>query len=570
MKTVVVFGAGVAGLSAAHEFARLGYKVSVYEVNQDSGGFFRSTRDMKNNMPTEYSWHGMGPWYHNVFDIMQQIPFDETGSVYEKGLSRPINFGIAPDKIGSKFDDSFIFNKPKSFRMLFLDKIMLGWLLIKTWLANRRTFEYYSSLNASEQWKPILSEKGFNTWRATFGPWIGSDWTNVSLHHVGQFFRKNFMSGPQHWHKADSQGPAWVHGSGNGWLLLRGPSNECWFDKWVKYLKKEGVEFFWEQSLYKFDFDGKYIIATYLESGVQVKADIYVLAINPFSAVDILKRTPQLEQENQLRLFEPLTQDGPHTQVSFRIAFSESIAWPVERSAIIIADSEFNLTLFAQEQVWPPEVDLGIGIKSLWTGTACAATIAGRIYGLPINKCTKEQFIEEILAQLFNSQGLDFLIKEANNGYGLEHFPIVKIEVWHEWLFSSTGIKPKQPKWVNTTNTQPYLPTQATSVPNLVIAGAHTKTTADLWSIEAAVESGRLAAQVIEPSIKVISQYKPLFLRIISAIDDIFFAIGAPHILDFLLIGFLITLVIVITLLIKSTFLVLIFYLQYFLHHQYL
>lgn len=47
-------------------------------------------------------------------------------------------------------------------------------------------------------------------------------------------------------------------------------------------------------------------------------------------------------------------------------------------------------------------------------------------------------------------------------------------------------------------HTQPYLPNQKTPVPNLLLAGAHTKTDADIWSIEAAVESGRRAAKVID------------------------------------------------------------------------
>lgn len=543
-KRVAIFGAGVSGLTVAHEFIRLGYKVSLFEANKEPGGFFRSARNSTDHMPSEYSWHGIGPWYHNVFDIMKQIPFDKTGSVYDKGLSRPIIFGVTPDTIGSHIDDSYIFQKPKSFRMTFWDKIMLGWLLLKTWSANRRSSEHYARLNAYEQWKPILSEKGAKTWRAIFGPWVGSDWTTVSLHQVGQFFRKCIMSGPPHTHKADAQGPEWTHGSGDGWLLLRGPSNECWFDKWVSDLSDKGVEFFWGESLYALDFDGKNITAAHLESGTEVKADIYVLAVNPFAAADILRRTPKLAEKEQLRLFEPLIQDGPHTQVSFRIGFSEKILWPVERTAIIAADSEFNITLFAQEQVWPSDVSLGTGIKSLWTGTACVAREPGRVYGLPLTQCTKEQFIEEVLVQLHDCHGLDFLIKEANNGKGLKNFPIVKFEVWHEWLFSPKGIKPKQPKWVNTINTQPYLPSQATPVPNLVLAGAHTKTTTDLWSIEAAVESGRLAVKVIEPGTKVISQYKPLFFRIISSIDDICFAVGAPHILDILVLGFVVVLII--------------------------
>jgi hypothetical protein len=161
---------------------------------------------------------------------------------------------------------------------------------------------------------------------------------------------------------------------------------------------------------------------------------------------------------------------------------------------------------------------------------------------MPVVECTKEQFIEEVKAQLFSCEGLDSLIKEANNGRSLSTFSILRVEVWHEWLFSTTGIRTYQPKWVTTSNTQPYQPTQATSIPNLVLAGAHTKTAADVWSIEGAVESGRRAAQAIEPSVKVIPQYNPRWLRVISAIDDLFFSIGAPHVLNFILAGFLIIL----------------------------
>jgi hypothetical protein len=139
------------------------------------------------------------------------------------------------------------------------------------------------------------------------------------------------------------------------------------------------------------------------------------------------------------------------------------------------------------------------------------------------------------------------LIKEANNGRSWKSVPIVRVEVWHEWRFSSDGIRPRQPKWVNTTNTQPNQPTQATPVPNLVLAGAHTKTAADVWSIEGAVESGRRAARVIEPSVEVIPQHKPVWLRVISALDNVCFAMGAPHVLDLFLIGCVIALAGVIT-----------------------
>ena len=56
MKSVIIFGAGIAGLSTAHELIQLGYAVSVYEATDQPGGFFRSSRLPQDNMPSEYSW----------------------------------------------------------------------------------------------------------------------------------------------------------------------------------------------------------------------------------------------------------------------------------------------------------------------------------------------------------------------------------------------------------------------------------------------------------------------------------------------------------------------------------
>ena len=535
-KQVAIFGAGIAGLSAAHELVRRGYRVSVYESAAEAGGFFRSSRSPQaGNLPTEYSWHGMGPWYHNLFDLLKQIPFDESGSIYDKALSRPIDFGIFPDSGEARFFDRGLRSIPAMFRLSNLEWLKWSWLMVKTWAANSRSQEGYSRLNAAEQWKPLLSEQGYRTWRSCFGPWVGSDWTKVSLHHAGQFFRKQLISRPSHAHPADDDGPAWIHGQRDGWLLFRGPSSEFWFDRWVRDLKEHGVSFFWNEPLERFQFNGRTITGAQLSSGRAVEVDIYILATTPFAAADILARTPDLAGQEELRFFKPLVQDGPHIQVSFRIGFAEPIRFPRARTAVVVADSEFNLTLFAEEQVWRAGADIGRGIQSLWTGTSCVGTVPGRLFNLPVIRCTKEQFLAEVKAQIMSCQSLNSLVKEANDGRDLADFEIAVIEVWHEWTFSAEGIRGPQPKWVTTTNTQPYLPRQKTPVPNLLLAGAHTRTEVDVWSIEGAVESGRRAAQAIDPAIEVIGQYKPWWLRLISSLDDVCYRTGAPHVLDILL-----------------------------------
>lgn len=540
-KKVAIFGAGISGLTTAHELSRLGYTVSIYEALDKAGGFFRSDRINKTNMPTEYSWHGFGPWYHNTFDVMKEIPFNQKGSIYDKALSRPIDFGIFPDAARAHFYHGFL-SIPQMFGISWWEFIKACWPMLKTWTSNKRTEEIYSKINAADAWKPCLSKKGYLTWRSSFGPWIGSDWTRVSLHTAGQFFRKQLFTKPSHNHPPDEGGGAWSHGQRDGWLLLKGPSNEFWFDPWVEYLQSLGVNFYWSSPLHCLIFDNKKITSAELKSGETIQADIYVLAINPFAAKDVIARSNEhLQKEKELAKFFPLVKDGPHIQVSFRVAFDEKIEFPRKRTAMVLSDTEFNLTLFAQEQAWMAKVSLGEEVKSLWTGTSCAATVPGRIYQRTVVECSKEEFIEEVMAQIIGCKALDEEVKEANGGKSFKQFKVKEIEVWHEWFFSRKGIKTLQLKWVDSTNTQPFLPSQQTSVSNLFLAGAHTKTQAEVWSIEGAVESGRMAARSIDKRVKVLHQYKGPLIRFFRFFDDVLYRFKAPHVLKLLLILSIIT-----------------------------
>jgi len=532
-QSVAVFGGGIAGLSAAHELASLGYHVRVYEASPEAGGFFRSARLPENgNTPSEYSWHGMGPWYHNTFDLLKKIPFDETGSLYDRAISRPIDFGIFPDSREARFYEKSIRQIPRMFEMSYWDWVKWFWVMFKTWTSNDRTVEHYSRLNAALAWGAVLRPRAHRVWRSCFGPWIGSDWTRVSLHTAGQFFRKQLISKPTHYHSADSEGAAWSQGAGDGWLLFKGPSSEFWFDPWVRYLREQGVEFYWNSPLHKLQSDGESVHSAITGEGENVQADYYIVATDPFAAREIIDRSPGLASEPELLRFENLIQDGPHVQVSFRLAFAEPIHFPRERTAIVVADSEFNLTLFAEEQVWDRNVDLGANTESLWTGTSCVSSEPGRLTGLPVERCTREQFIAEVLDQILNCESLDTMVREANSGRSLSSFPLLRVEVWHEWEFGPEGIKSPRPKWVTTTNTQAWLPNQTTGIANLFLAGAHTKTAADVWSIEGAVESGRLAAKGIDPQVSVLPQYNPLLLRALARLDDGLYSLRLPHLLD--------------------------------------
>ena len=98
-KTVAIFGTGIAGLSAAHELAEQGiYNIILYDTNLEIGGMARSRRTCTDKgMPTEVSWRGYGPFYHNIFNLMKRIPVIVKGiesNVYDTALSKPIKFAL--------------------------------------------------------------------------------------------------------------------------------------------------------------------------------------------------------------------------------------------------------------------------------------------------------------------------------------------------------------------------------------------------------------------------------------------------------------------------------------------
>ncbi len=97
-ESVIIFGSGIAGLSAAHYLIERGYDVTVIESLDVPGGLARSERVPKDEgMPSEYSWRGFGPWYHNTFEVMKNIPVDKNNSVYDVELSHPVNFLLSSD-----------------------------------------------------------------------------------------------------------------------------------------------------------------------------------------------------------------------------------------------------------------------------------------------------------------------------------------------------------------------------------------------------------------------------------------------------------------------------------------
>ena len=168
----------------------------------------------------------------------------------------------------------------------------------------------------------------------------------------------------------------------------------------------------------------------------------------------------------------------------------------------------------------------------------------GELYGKPFPLLTKKEFVAEIRHQLLKSQLLNDLIEKINQR-PLSSYNFA-IEVWPDWQFppSVSEVSDPYPKWVNNVENQQCLPEMRTSIPNLFLAGAYTQTATDLYSMEAAVESGKHVADLLSGETTVISPFLPGWLAVIQEGDKYLYVKGFPHILQVVVILVVVILVV--------------------------
>ena len=583
-QSVGIFGAGIAGLSAAHELCLAGYSVHLFESSDSIGGMAKSHR-YPNGLPSEYSWRGYGQFYKNVFDIMKQIPgpnqapvtprFDNCkgvmggvlanpneSSVYSTELSRPIQFILTKDDTVDSLEAS---NWTKNFSVF--DWSVLFLQMVREICSDHRTSSY-AAINATEFLKQKIDNRNLTFISSIYGPWLGIDPHRTSLHHLFNFFRLiqyPDLSQP-YVHPADSDGPIWLHGSGSQWLTLKRPTSEAWFDPWASYLTKNfNLKIHLKHRLDHFNLGvspnfniknneiDSVTLFNHNNQPIKLKFDYYIMATTPFAAADIIKKSPhQIQTDPQLKLFKHLISDGPHIQVSFRIGFFDKIIIPKKYMAFILPDSEFNLTFYFQDYVWHPQIYLGPFNQSLISGTACISYQPGKLFGKTIMNLTEEEFKQEILFQINKSQNFNQIIANYNNGKTINQFKINVFEIWKGWTFKQPGeprdlsqresqtsqaqLQTNELKWVNSTNTHQFMPEIRTSFNNLFLAGAHIKSSVDLYSMETACATGRDAAlNIIGNGQRAQTVEKPLWMTVASKIDNFLYSIGAPHLIDIII-----------------------------------
>ena len=141
--------------------------------------------------------------------------------------------------------------------------------------------------------------------------------------------------------------------------------------------------------------------------------------------------------------------------------------------------------------------------------------------------------------------------RKKNENYNLTKKDFIYVEIYDDWYYDKKAelLKTKNKKWVNNFINEEARPSQQTNLQNMYVAGGHTKTSVNIWSMESAIESGKIVANLIFEKNKKPKTYlhnhdeENIFIISLQKIDDLLFSFKLPSLIDVILIIILIIII---------------------------
>ncbi|WP_237570148.1 hydroxysqualene dehydroxylase [Mycolicibacterium lacusdiani] len=504
MASVAVLGGGIGGLSAAHELAKRGFDVTVYEARKELGGKARSMpvpntgMDGRADLPGEHGFRFFPGFYRHLDATMEEIPYasgcvkDNLTQATEMLLAQShgsSNEILAPLKFPSSPGD--VVKMIRFFRMIAFD---LAIPLAEYAAFVERVLAFLTSCDERR-----LAEFERQSW-----------WDFLDADHRSAQFQKFLAKGMTRSLVAARaeemsartgaailtqlvQDQAQVDGKVD--RVLDGPTSEVWIDPWVRYLATPPAEQPWRAAVTfrcghpvtAIQCDGRDITGVTVE-GIPgtVTADYYVAAVPVEKLVRLLT--------TQLRAAEPRL--GYLHRLTTRWMTGAMYYFDVPLTAFppghaIYIDSEWALTSIAQGQFWRdfPLADRGDGrVRDVLSVDISDWDTCSKRLGKPARQCTEEEILDEVWEQL-----LDHLDHgELEEKHLLSRFLDPAID------FRDPGkLANDEPLLINTKRSWRYRPDATTRIPNFFLASDFVRGNTDLATMEGANEAARNAVNGI-------------------------------------------------------------------------
>jgi uncharacterized protein with NAD-binding domain and iron-sulfur cluster len=510
---VVVLGAGVAGLTAAHELVERGFEVTVYERRPMAGGKARSfpatitkvgspdtAKGELSSLPAEHGFHFFPGFYRNVFDTMKRTPVSEGSRQNVLGNLRHTETLLMLQLPGGPLYYPTQLWRLDSLRTWRLR--VIGPNPVRTAVGMEiGDVQFFSRL----VWKLLRSsdERGF----AEYEPedW----WTFAQAQRKSPRYQEimraitRLLVAAQADELSVRTGGSVMLALGRGMVswrghrpkVLNGPTSDAWITPWREYLERRRVRFEFGATVESLRVqDGAVTEVVVSRDGrtFPCQARWYVAALPVEIMKDIVERCPELTQADARfgRLKNLCTRSMNGIMIYLR-----KDQRMVDGHTIYL-DSPWALTSISQASFWP-----GYDLASMSGGEVHGILsinisnwdTCGDLIKKPASECTGKEVFTEVYAQL----------RRHLNGID-EYASLFEPENIYGWCLDPAVYMPNpqqefnlEPLLINTAGSWENRPPATTAIKNLFLAGDYVRTYTDLATMEAANESARRAVNGI-------------------------------------------------------------------------
>lgn len=496
---IIILGAGVGGLSAAHRLADHA-EIEVYEAKSLVGGLARTeTVDGPESSicnTTSVSWRVYFHFYTYLFSIMKEIISYDGRSVYDH---------LVPYK------NVFIPETNIADELTWYQKFIIA----------KNVCSSVDRINSLDKytWYDYLGKD-----KLSIAPWLGLDRYKASVtsvHIIGleQELREPYLDN----------------------YVLDGPSNVVWFDPWQKYLEQKGVKFYLNTPITRIETVGKRITKVYAGTK-EIVGDIFILGL----PVEVLaKLCPSLFPTVPL-----LSQLAYQIQLEFQLHLPNYVSFGDKINSFLLRDNPWGLIVENKTYSWEKSI-VEQCETAQWSITVCQADQPGPLLNKPMIDCTEEECHQEILFQMTSNVALMEYLQKKNPSKDLFK------DVYWSPVISSYKLPisqnpPDDPKYSNNSNCKKLRPSYLVGE-NVYLSTAYTDETIDVFSMEAASISGHFVASDILAKDRPVLPPRPYpWLNILRAFDKILFAVGLPDAITVLLVLVLLFLLFIVYMTIKN------------------
>ncbi len=507
MNDVTIIGAGVAGMTAALRLAERGYKVTIYEQSPFVGGKYRATKWQARNSDKfayhEHSYHMYLNWYHNFWDIAEEIG---AGGNFEPWTKvRFLGKGDFPrmtelDNFGSLttvFKNLFSGVIPPQHMFLYMYSIID---LLSTPM-HRDRFRDLISVNGFVSTKPYSTDIS----ASMYDRYLAKTFAVASYRTSAKTFQTFLEYG------AFEPTPLYYLTNGNSFSKFLQPLETKLDEKGVTIIKNATVtdirigesgrveRMSYVDSPHDF-FSADITLQEWIDQDagstprkhVEIKGSL-IFAIPPgnlstFIGSDVYRENPQLGEASKLRS-EPMTSLHLHFNKKFQDRLHKMKVKHLPPEPVILVDSEYKMSFIDNSRTWA-DTDLPYLNVVASDSRPLDELDAPKIFTHDRDDTNNKRHSKPEINPGNPRTAVDFVLHELRDYI---YFETDEVDIELLEIDRNVG----RELFINEVGTWPSRPETCSRIENLFLAGDFCKTPIDVVSLEAATVSGLQAAEEI-------------------------------------------------------------------------